>query len=223
MDHPNTNEINKSRASPAKRVSVLCLHCSSLWSLMVGDLKTNKCCIAPPPFTHFTSHMRKWEWFAQGQPVSQSLRKVKGPFSPNRICRLTAADPVPQLKPLSPQQLPEKSLPCEWLFRVFLFCLLEVWAFWITGGDQELSGTCFLPQLTWKRSIWRVCETLQGSAKQNLSPISCQKCHQGLEDVCLIWNLVPAGKERTCIKRPKWPNADRICGIWKSLVDAQNS
>lgn len=108
MDYPNTNKINKSRAFLAERVRVLCLHCSSLWSLSVGGLKTTKCCIAPPPLTHFSSRVRKWEWFAQAQPVSQSLRKVKCPFSPNRICRLTAAAPVPQLKPLSPQQLPQR-------------------------------------------------------------------------------------------------------------------
>ena len=79
MDYPNTNKINKSRAFLAERVRVLCLHCSSLWSLSVGGLKTTKCCIAPPPLTHFSSQVRKWEWFAQAQPVSQSLRKVKFP------------------------------------------------------------------------------------------------------------------------------------------------
>lgn len=74
----------------------------------------------------------------------------------------------------------------------------------------------FSAQLPWERPDWRVCETHQRPAKQNLSSISCQKCHQRLEDFYLIWNIVPGGGEGNAFKkRPTQPNVDRICGAWK--------
>lgn len=78
MDYPNTNKINESRAFLAESQG-------PMLPLLIpvipeGRWFENYQVLHHPSPTHtLTSHMRKWGWFAQGQPVSQNLRKVKGP------------------------------------------------------------------------------------------------------------------------------------------------